>query len=282
MHLLTVATQSDGYFPYLQMSCRRHGIELTVLGWGEKWRGWMWRLGLVRKFLGSCKPEDVVCFIDAYDVIMLQPLQVLESRFVAMVPPGVESVVVAHDIAQSSVRETMAVAMFGRCKGLRINAGTYVGRAGVILKMIDYMCSAGACASAKTDDQVLLTGLCRSRPDALIVDTGRQLFLTIANHRRNIDLAAAKISVDGRVLSVAGATPCVLHAPATTRLEGVLQLLGYPVFTERNTSITWLRRALESFLIFVTFATVIILASTHYGAMCACPLPRRRPPARWR
>ena len=36
MKLVTVATRSERYFPFLLESCERHGAKLEVLGWGQK------------------------------------------------------------------------------------------------------------------------------------------------------------------------------------------------------------------------------------------------------
>ena len=43
LHIVTVATHSDYYFPYLKESFKKNGKELTVLGYGEKWKGFNWR-----------------------------------------------------------------------------------------------------------------------------------------------------------------------------------------------------------------------------------------------
>lgn len=277
MRLVTVATHSEGYFPYLQLSCHRLGIDLRVLGWQQPWQGWMWRLRLVREFLVTCKPEDVVCFIDAYDVLMLQPLDVLQRKFEALVPPGAHKIVVAKDIAQSRMIETMSIAFFGECKKSRINAGTYVGRAGTIVHLIDTMCADGACAQPKTDDQVLLTKLCKAMPDAVVIDTERELFLTIANHGQNIDLSAAAIEIDPAMKSLRvriegrWRSPCIVHAPASTRMDNILQKMGYPIFTDRSKPAPTARMIAECIVVLLTMATVTILASTRYGALCACP-----------
>lgn len=277
MKLVTVATQSDGYFPYLMMSCKRHGIKLDVLGWGEKWQGWMWRMRMVRNYLDSCRDDEPVCFIDAYDVIILQPLDVLEQKFETMIPKTHESIVIAQDIAQPTVIEAMAVIMFGRCKGLRINAGTYIGRAIVIRKILDMLCAKGACNNPKTDDQVLMTKLCASIPDALHIDANQEIFLTIANHRRNINFDAFGIEIgDDHILRLMrknkkNTVPCILHGPAMTRLESVLAKLDYPVFTERNITVTRVRQVFEISIVLLAFVSVVIIASSRYGMLCACP-----------
>lgn len=43
VHVVTVATESKSYFPYLVESCKRHGGQLEVLGMGEKWEGFNWK-----------------------------------------------------------------------------------------------------------------------------------------------------------------------------------------------------------------------------------------------
>ena len=281
MKLVTVATRSDGYFPYLMMSCKRHNIKLDVLGWGEPWQGWMWRMRLVREYLESCRDDEPVCFIDAYDVIVLQPLHVLEQKFEKMVPSKQECIVVAQDIAQPSMIEAIAVVMFGRCKGLRINAGTYVGRAAAIRGLLDAMCSDGACNNIKADDQVLLTKLCAATPGALIIDTDQELFLTVANHRRNLDFEACGIEIrDDHVLRLkrknkADTFPCILHAPATTRMDTVLAKLDYPIFTERNLAVSRIRQVFETSIVLLAFVSIVIIASSRYGMLCACPTRRR-------
>ena len=42
-HIITIATNSELYFPYLVDSCKKNGIPLTVLGYGEKWTGFTFR-----------------------------------------------------------------------------------------------------------------------------------------------------------------------------------------------------------------------------------------------
>ena len=39
MHIVTVVTHSENYFPYLVESCKRNGSDLIILGYGEKWLG---------------------------------------------------------------------------------------------------------------------------------------------------------------------------------------------------------------------------------------------------
>lgn len=51
LHIVTVATESKYYFPYLVESCKKYGKELEVLGYGEKWKGFNWRFKLMIEYL---------------------------------------------------------------------------------------------------------------------------------------------------------------------------------------------------------------------------------------
>lgn len=57
------------------MSCERHQLPLTVLGQGQRWQGFRWKLQLVRDALqvdvNQGRGDDLVAFVDAYDVIIL-------------------------------------------------------------------------------------------------------------------------------------------------------------------------------------------------------------------
>ena len=74
LHIVTVATESKYYFPYLVESCRKYGKELEVLGYGEKWKGFNWRFKLMIEYLKNLNPSHIVCFIDGYDVICTRNL----------------------------------------------------------------------------------------------------------------------------------------------------------------------------------------------------------------
>jgi hypothetical protein len=230
---------------------------------------------LVRDFFASCAPDELVCFVDAYDVLLLRPLADLEAGFRRMVPAG-DRVVVAHDYAQPPLGEVAGAVMFGKCRGVRVNAGTYVGRAAVLVRMVDRMAAAaGAGWFRTTDDQVMMTRLCSSDPHAFHVDVRRELFLTVANHWRNLDLEAAGVAVvDGRLrYAPTGTEPCVLHTPASTRLDAVLWRLGYPVAVVRGLGKPVWQRVLEaSVVLLATTCVIILLVSRRRGGdWCACP-----------
>ena len=83
-HIITVATSSELYFPYLVDSCKKNGIPLTVLGYGEKWTGFCFKFDKMIQYLKKLDPNDVVCFIDGYDVICVRNLNEITDVFLQL------------------------------------------------------------------------------------------------------------------------------------------------------------------------------------------------------
>lgn len=71
MKIVTVSTKSDGYFPVLKKLCKKKNHELIVLGFGEKWKGWVWRTKMFINYISKCDPNEIIMIIDAYDVMVL-------------------------------------------------------------------------------------------------------------------------------------------------------------------------------------------------------------------
>ncbi|MCB8977579.1 MAG: hypothetical protein H6657_09180 [Ardenticatenaceae bacterium] len=78
MQVITVATHSQGYFPLLADTCRNNNIELVVLGWGERWKGFGWKLGLLKKHFESVSSNEIVLVLDGFDTILVShPIQII-------------------------------------------------------------------------------------------------------------------------------------------------------------------------------------------------------------
>ena len=72
MKAITVATHAERYFDVLKESAERNNIDLVVLGWGEKWKGFTWKFNLLIDYLKSCDDNEIVLFIDGYDVFFIR------------------------------------------------------------------------------------------------------------------------------------------------------------------------------------------------------------------
>lgn len=217
MRLVTVATRSEGYFPYLLESCKKHNISLDILGWGEKWQGFTWRLHLLKEWLQSLDKDEVVCFIDGFDVIVLQPVEVLEYRFKKIKESHPNVKIISAYENQCWYLKWLTLVIFGTCNNMFINAGTYIGYAKDILQVIEYNMQINPAFNA--DDQQLLLTYCRNNPSNVYIDIDKRLFLTKINPLFDI----SKVIIH----NINVYDPCILHAPCATNLNEVLKSLGY-------------------------------------------------------
>lgn len=218
MKLVTVATHSDGYFPWLRASCARLGAELVVLGWGQPWKGFAWRFDLMARYLTTLPEDEVVCFVDAYDVILLRPLALMEARFRALHRRHGFDVLVSREHAAGALQKAAAAFTFGACRGMPISAGAYMGRAGDLLRVLTRIRARDADPAA--DDQRLLAAFCRDEPGRVHVDADSRVFLTTVASFRD---AAAAASTEGLMQG----DPCIFHGAANTSLDALIRGRGY-------------------------------------------------------
>lgn len=210
LHVVTVATESQYYLPYLQDTCARGGVNLKILGLGEKWNGYIFKLEKMVDFLRSVDIGDIVCFVDGYDVICTRHLDTLVREFLTICERENCQIVIAKD--SGIIPEFISSTYFGSCKNIFINSGTYIGFAGDILRVL--LESMDKFPTEK-DDQRLLTQYCNLYPNIFYIDTRAELFYTANTY----PLTNAKI---------VGA-PYFVHAPGCGYLDSILEDMGYDV-----------------------------------------------------
>lgn len=227
MRLVTYATQSERFFPVLMMSCKRHGHHIEVLGWGSKWEGWVARMRHILSFASSLQPDEIVCFIDAYDVIMLRGPAELEQAFLST---GC-SLLISADVS-TLMNRWIAGIRFGSCNDMSLNAGTYIGRAESIVRMLSRM-TTYADAQLSEDDQRLMTLFCRDDPSSVRIDVERRVFyvcmfdIILQKSRDVISVSKASASLSVTTPSGRSSQPCILHCPANSNMFPIAAALGY-------------------------------------------------------
>jgi len=259
MKLVTVATHSERYFPYLLESCKRVGAKIDVLGWGQPWRGFMMKYDLLGEYLRGIPDDEIVCVIDAYDVVLLEPLGKLEAIF----RKTGARIAVARDCTPNV---PWAQYIFGKCKGLLINAGTYMGHAGDMRKMVSEICKVNDCKDKKLDDQRILASYCNTGD--VYVDKARELFFLMCYINRCPEVSDSKIVYNGM-------RPCILHAPANTNIDGLLRKLGYDVKdVDHRFWQYWLDMAVRHW--YMTAIVVLLLILIVVGLIVMKKLRKRR------
>lgn len=224
--VVTVATHSERYFPLLVESCKRFNLELVVLGWNSVWGGFTYKFDLMRSFLETQSDETVILFVDAYDVVILQPAQLIMQRFI----DSGAKLLVAKDWNLMFYHELTARVGFGMCQGTRLNSGTYMGRVKDLKQLFATMCADNkGCKEHKMDDQVMMTQYCNRYPENVQIDTEMALFIAVSSEKNSLlDPKAAKLSVrDGQLWHDERINPCIIHVPFNTRIESLLEQVGF-------------------------------------------------------
>jgi hypothetical protein len=82
-----VATHWTPTFENMRRSLHVNGFDYEILGWGEKWSGFQWRVDKYIEFLSSQSPESFVIFVDAYDCFANRKAADFEATFNAFGRP---------------------------------------------------------------------------------------------------------------------------------------------------------------------------------------------------
>lgn len=229
IHIVTVATHPKFYFNHLKKSCEANGVHLEVLGFGEKWLGFTWRLQLIKEHLQNINPKDTVCFIDGYDVFCTRHLETLHQSFMKIKNREKCKIIAGNDryYYHKTLNSWFSSAYFGKCNGQHLNAGTYIGSCEDILHLINNVHKLFG-EDPSMDDQYILTQYCNLYPSSIYVDIHSELFLTIVTPLSNVT-DDKKLVLEKKGISYNGHVPYFIHAPVNGILDDVIKHYGYEV-----------------------------------------------------
>lgn len=234
LYVVTTATDNRYYLPYLQKTCFDNGLELKILGYGEKWTGYIFKLEKMIDFLRSVNLDDIVCFVDGYDVICTRDLSMLVPTFLNIVEREKCQIVISRD-GGTIIPSFISNMYFGSCKERFINSGTYIGFAGDILTVI--LDSIHLYPNEK-DDQRLLTQYCNLHPEKFYIDVNQEIF-----YIHLYPLMEAKIV----------GNPFFVHAAGCGYMNNILEDMGYDVDTSIKPSLRkyFVKKCSEHALVFI-------------------------------
>lgn len=227
LHIVTVATEDAFYLPYLRASCRHNGQELIVLGMGKQtqWQGLTTKFRWMLQFLRQLPRDDLVCFVDGYDVICTRDLSELPAEFNALCAQQGGDVVVAHNLYPRPWMHLVHWFYYKRCKGYNLNSGTYIGRVQSVQRIIRRSMHLNRTLHTNSDQQ-LLTLDCIEHPQHFCVDHNSQLFLNINDFGQDL---RPLVHITDRRLTYQGVQPFFLHANGNGILDTILVDLGYRI-----------------------------------------------------
>jgi predicted nucleic acid-binding Zn ribbon protein len=276
LYVVTVATHNDYYLPYLKKTCEIYGSKLIVLGYGEKWKGFRWRQKIVLNYLKTLKNDDIVCFVDGFDVICIRNLNEFKNVFIKLTNKYNSKIIVSehkmiinNDIL-SYLNYYFVKMYFDECKKISLNAGSYVAYVKNLIEIFENINNISN--NDEDDDQVILTKYCKLHPNDMYIDVNAEIFLTVCNPYKNIDNI---LVFNNNKIYYKGNQPFFIHAAGETYLDNILikmnidyndnicdklyqDIYKKKIFRLKNTPILYLLIYIFIFIIFIILIYHII------------------------
>jgi hypothetical protein len=270
LYIVTVATHNEFYFPYLVKSCKRFGYELIVLGYGQKWLGYNWKFKLMINFLKLINKDDIVCFVDGYDVICNRDLNELKEQFIKFKKENNNiKIIVSHN---KFTFKTMLVGEFSKItmnnyEDNLINTGSYIGYTSDLLLILEEIYNFNS--NDDDDDQYLFTQYYKSHKELVYIDVEYDYFIVLHKYLLNID---KYFEINNQIAYYKNKQPFFIHAPGYTNLNKLIKKLGYDLSDEDDHKImtkmknNYLKKVIyycillikKYFIFFVILYTIII------------------------
>ncbi len=90
-HICTVASKKHNNLDKLIQSCQQHQIDLQILGMKKPYYGNGTKLLRIKEYINKLKEDEIVMFVDAYDVLIVADKEVILQKFLSMQSPLIMS-----------------------------------------------------------------------------------------------------------------------------------------------------------------------------------------------
>lgn len=127
MLVVTIATKRNSFLSEWEYTLKKLGYRYAIIGLGEKWEGFQTKNKIMNRFLKQLNPEELIVFTDSFDLLFLQPPQVLLEKYNKICPNG--ELLIGHD--PSCVKESCDERYIKKC-GFKdhtyLNTGFIMGK----------------------------------------------------------------------------------------------------------------------------------------------------------
>jgi hypothetical protein len=236
VHVVTVANKSDGYYEILKESCIRNGCELVTLGFGEKWGGYVWRFKKIQEYLKTIKSDDIVVFVDGFDVVMTEHTDIVMEKYKTFERDIVLSVAYECDYSKLIAKRLYKFVKYNGNE-YSVNAGLYMGKCGTLLKMYDLI-DRNHGFKNYNDDQLLISVFLNNNRKFMNKYIALDTKATLFNNAMRVNIKDYVFDSSGdkqlniscknnQILNTFKQPSSFLHGPASARLTPYLEKLGY-------------------------------------------------------
>ena len=238
IYVVTVATHNDGYYDALLESCKRNNINLIVLGFNEKWKGFSWRFNLIIDYIKNLKDDDIILFIDAFDVIILKDIEEIKKRFINNFT---KPIVISHESIDSYMNEILYKFVFGNTD-IYSCAGTYIGYVYALKEFFNLIKIKYKNLSIedfnKLDDQLILVNIYNNDKDFvnkyIEYDINNIIFLVINDHSKSFLYYLLNIKYKNNINKIINMNACILHGPTNLNMDDIIIYYKLPLVKKRN------------------------------------------------
>lgn len=162
--VVTVATHNEGTFE--KIINNKYGVNVKVLGYGEKWTGFDMKCRLVYNYIKNLPEDKIIIFIDGFDSIINGTIEQAENIF----RKNNYKVLFSKDLEGKLY--LLQKIVFPECKDNNVaNAGLYMGYVKylkiILSDMLNKKCK---------DDQVNINNSCKNY-DYIEIDNNNEIFL---------------------------------------------------------------------------------------------------------
>lgn len=203
LHICTVASRRTKGLTQLLDTCKYFGVEIDVLGMGLPYKGNGQKLTYVRKYIDTIPDDELVLFVDAYDVLILSNKEKMILNFLEM---DTQLVFAAETNLFPKRKVGHLARKFPKSpnKFKYLNSGTYMGYASAIRKLLDSINY-----SEGHSDQAALIPYFIDHQDEISLDHTCKLFCAMHGTRfREYDLDFDSKTVRCKITD---SIPCVIH-----------------------------------------------------------------------
>lgn len=212
--VITYATGNAQYFNELQESAIKFNYNLTVLGMGNEWKGFIDKLTHIYKYISETLDDsDIVMCIDAYDVIFCRDSSEFEKIYMENFDYENKILFNAEALSNSFIMNEFWYKKFNppnktETKDFKykyLNAGVCIG----MVKNVKAMMADILGREGITDDQVEIMKTYSQNDTNIEIDHGCKLFNTVSCLNNDLVLNESC----GIYNSHTSTYPCLIHGP---------------------------------------------------------------------
>ena len=213
LHVVTACTKSP-QIEFLKKSVIMSGLKLNILNI-SLWRGYVDKIRIMKAFVDQLPPEDIVCFVDAFDVLAFADIDEIKAKFLSFECDMVFSAelsVYPEKYAAEYVPYVNDALIKPATHFNYVNSGGYIGYVHALQKLfswklpheIEEICVDGGDQNYFTE-YYLANAIIKSK---IQLDVSQLIFQCMSK----VAISSFELKANGRVYNkVLCQTPCFMH-----------------------------------------------------------------------